>query len=138
MSNAKRIQDMVNNEKQERTDYWALNKGRLLMKKKEISRKKERSVNPPVEKEKKRKKPPPTKQSYVNITCDIKELTKEQEKDEWIRRIWKVANGEKGVKHWKVRDEQDALLVGRITGVIVKDIRDEIGQTRSKALESAG
>ena len=38
------------------------------------------------------------------------------------------------LKHWKVRDEQDALLVGRITGVNVKDIREEIGQTRSRVV----
>ena len=61
-------------------------------------------------------------------------MIEEQQKDEWIKRLWSIARGDEDVGHYSVREKQDALHIGKVAGVIVKDVRDETGSIRSRVV----
>jgi len=69
---------------------------------------------------KERARRPAPVQKCVKLSSDIQRLIEEQQKDEWIKRLWSIARGDEDVGHYSVREKQDALHIGKVAGVIVK------------------
>jgi len=117
-------------DKDERVDYQALSKG---VKRTKRSGQQTSSVDRP------RKKTARAPSKYISIATDVACLIEEQEKDEYIQRIWKIAqreeNGGGNIRgKSSSQDIQDAQHIRKIEGVIVKDIQDTTGIVRSRVI----
>lgn len=75
-------------------------------------------------------------ESHLETVIDLEVLRREQASDEYLQRIWRLAQDEE-VKARDIQEEQDSEHLRKVTGVMVKDIMSETGEYHPKDCGSA-
>jgi len=72
-------------------------------------------------------------ESHLETVIDLEVLRREQASDEYLQRIWRLAQDEE-VKARDIQEEQDSEHLRKVTGVMVKDIMSETGEYHPKTV----